>query len=419
MKKIRPFLPILTIVVTAVTTVAMVALCSIVAAIMGIGIARPAKGAEDGWMAERYRDARFAEIQGDYQEAITLYDEIVASDPAYLDAHERRTQVGIELRRRQTFEAGKEAYTAGHWTEAIALCHRLQEEQPAYRATEVRSMLGVALYEEALRLVDGGQFQEALTLLEEARAYSDQAGELYHRLTAYTDALSALQLEQYNEAIVLLETIHEKDPLFLNTDGLLFQAYTAQASGLEAQDWQWALALYDRAMALGGIEDGARQAVRLRREQLAQLHTPTPTATVTPTPTTTPTPTVTPTPTATFCPYDYLPTGPPSYKSDCNRVAVEGYIVDRANQPVNGIRVKVWWDQAPPDWPLSPRSGSKVANGYYEFFLDSRPKDGRWYVAVVNEAGEIVSPVITVHTDAACKDGRQVALVSWRYTRQW
>ncbi len=470
MKKIRPFLPILTIVITAVTTVAMAALCSIVAAILGIGIARPAKGAENGWIAERYHDARSAEVQGDYREAITIYDEIIAYDPtyqdvqdrradtlaslrqqqlstlyrqateaiaqgdletaieqydeilekdgAYLDAHERRTQAAAELRRRQTFEASREAYTAGHWTEAITICHQLQEKQPTYRAAEVRSMLGIALYEEALRLIDNGQIQEALTLLEEARAYDgpstssghSQALELYHWLSAYTDALNALQLKQYKEAIILLEIIHEADPLFLNTAALLFQAYTAQAGELERQDWQWALVLYDRAVALGGIEDGARQAVRLRRERLAQLHTPTPTATVTPTPT------IIPTPTPTVCPYDYILAGPPSYRSDCNRVAVEGYIVDGFNRPVNGVRVKVWWDEAPPDWPLSPLSGEK-ADGYYEFYLDHRPKDGEWHVAVVNDVGEIASPVITVHTDAVCQGGRQIAIVSWRYTR--
>jgi len=178
-------------------------------------------------------------------------------------------------------------------------------------------------------------------------------------------------------------------------------------------------------------------------------HTPTPTATVTPTITPTPTgptatltrtptpsatptgpaptATVSPTPTSTRTPgwqfqADGIITGRPS----CSETALGGTIRNEAGAPLAGVLVKVW----SPEWgeAISAPSG---ADGAWRVHIADAPYRARWQVAVVDAAGELLSPVAgqmyaTDHwwtpgipTSDNCSDGHQQLTINWRLRTQW
>jgi len=148
--------------------------------------------------------------------------------------------------------------------------------------------------------------------------------------------------------------------------------------------------------------------------------TDTPIPTATPTPTDTPTliPSPTPLPTATPVPA-YRQRGASRYHPSCVMTKVFGYVYDDFGDPVAGMFVKLW-----NDWgytaPLAQTDGPAGANGegYYEIYLDSKPKEGIWYLALVDPVdGHFISTVVKVKTtDGECNadsTGRQVVEVNW------
>ncbi len=145
------------------------------------------------------------------------------------------------------------------------------------------------------------------------------------------------------------------------------------------------------------------------------------TAAPTGTPTVTRTPTATGTATATPSPYEFVVKGDVSYLPNCGLTSIQGYITDESGRPLRGTQVKVWWDGAPADLPLSKESGTDPtkASGYYDYTLAAYPKAGKWYVAVFDpDRGWEISERLTVFTDDIdCNDrgaGHQVVTINWQ-----
>ena len=135
---------------------------------------------------------------------------------------------------------------------------------------------------------------------------------------------------------------------------------------------------------------------------VADLSYPTPSATATTraSATSTPTPSVTPTP------------GPPFTGSivatdrNCGLTLVYGVVNDASGKPLPGIRIRLTWD-APDAQTYYTYAGSKPEFGPsgWDIFLNGMPVENTWRVAVVDEAGTLLSPDLPVHTDGHCNDG--------------
>ncbi|MGC8839571.1 MAG: hypothetical protein ACP5UM_14310, partial [Anaerolineae bacterium] len=107
------------------------------------------------------------------------------------------------------------------------------------------------------------------------------------------------------------------------------------------------------------------------------------------------------------------------YSPSCSMTKVFGYVYDEFGDPVAGILVKLWndWGYTAPlvqsDGPTGPNGA-----GYYEVYLDNKPKEGVWHLALVDPVdGHLISEVATVKTTAEpCEvgsTGRQVVQVNW------
>ncbi len=98
---------------------------------------------------------------------------------------------------------------------------------------------------------------------------------------------------------------------------------------------------------------------------------------------------------------------------------VQGTIHD-GQRTLNGVRVRVWWPDAPPDQQFSAPSGSVagLGPGGYQVVLADRPQAGWWLVAVVDESGALLSEAMVVETtEGGCQDGsgrQAVSLDFWR-----
>ena len=147
---------------------------------------------------------------------------------------------------------------------------------------------------------------------------------------------------------------------------------------------------------------------------------PTPTSpppTATPVP---PTPTITPTftPTATPTPsLDYRGGRGPDYQPNCGLTFLEGTIwTTDGNVVGKGVRVKVW---NPWGWEVIETTGKDPAKatGAYTVIFDNKPKEGSWFVAVVDSTGNPISPTVAFETTSApCApgtDGKQWVIVDF------
>lgn len=77
---------------------------------------------------------------------------------------------------------------------------------------------------------------------------------------------------------------------------------------------------------------------------------------------------------------------------------------------MDGIQVKIW-----NEWGYAYTSPPSV-NGFWEITLDGKPKEGTWYIQVV-ENGAVVSQPLQLRTSADCNVGPQRIQVNWKRTQ--
>jgi hypothetical protein len=96
----------------------------------------------------------------------------------------------------------------------------------------------------------------------------------------------------------------------------------------------------------------------------------------------------------------------PDYQSNCGLTFLEGTIWNAdSTVAAKGVRVKVW---NPWGWETVETTGKdpSKATGYYSVIFDSKPKEGSWFVAVVDSAGNLISPTVAFETTAGpCASG--------------
>ncbi len=147
--------------------------------------------------------------------------------------------------------------------------------------------------------------------------------------------------------------------------------------------------------------------------------TPTPTTTSTPTPTRTPIPSLTPSPTITSTPPPPPPTPEPLYSLGemlagprCSETGVFGVIYTVDGLPLSGIEIRVWGEDG-----TSPPGAVSNFDGEYDITIDTKPRDGLWWMQVF-EWGQPSSDKIGFKTSqAGCKKtGKQLFKVDWQRT---
>lgn len=109
-----------------------------------------------------------------------------------------------------------------------------------------------------------------------------------------------------------------------------------------------------------------------------------------------PTPTNTPKPTPSL---DYRVGRGPDYLPNCGYTFLEGIIWNAdGTVAAKGILVKVW---NPWGWEIVETTGRHPdkATGAYIVIFDDKPKEGSWFVAVVDGAGNLISPTVAFETN--------------------
>ena len=217
----------------------------------------------------------------------------------------------------------------------------------------------------------------------------------------------ARQQGDWDRVISLLLAWRQIGPTDPALDSQLVEAYLKEGQRrLTAGQYDLAGANFRAVLDLQ--PDNAEAQAGLRILQVL-TPTPTPSATPTPTSTSTGTPTITPTITMTPMPYyvlalNFSPTT--RYPSQgCNWFGFFGRVSDARNYPIAGLTVRIWAD----NWPgVSTTTGG---SGEYERFLDSRPRQERWIVQLL-ENGAPVSPAIQVESREDC-NSTQIQM-DWR-----
>jgi outer membrane protein assembly factor BamD (BamD/ComL family)/predicted Ser/Thr protein kinase len=91
--------------------------------------------------AQVYSEAQQAFQAGDWDEAVELFDAILARDRGYQDAAVLRKQAAANRALEQSFEEGEAAYREGDWDQAIDVLGRLRRTDTAFRTNEIQTML--------------------------------------------------------------------------------------------------------------------------------------------------------------------------------------------------------------------------------------------------------------------------------------
>lgn len=217
----------------------------------------------------------------------------------------------------------------------------------------------------------------------------------------------ARQREDWAYAISLLLALKQLGPVDPALDTLLIEAYVKDGQR------RYNAGQYDRAGAdwRAALDlDPAAEEARTGLQRLESL-TPTPVPSITPTPSPTATGTPTPTPTIgpTAVPYyvlNLVATANTRYPGlGCKWFGFFGRVSTASNYPVAGLTVKV---SAP---GFEGVKTTTSASGEYEIFLDSQPREERWWVEL-RQNGESVSSIVEVDSRADC--GSNQIELDWR-----
>jgi tetratricopeptide (TPR) repeat protein len=140
----------------------------------------PEQMARESTLNGLYMQALAAMRTGRHADAITLLDSLLALEPNYRDAADRRDSARRNQRSAAGYERGRAAETAGNWDSAVAEYTAITDIDPDYRDVPKR-------------LADCIKRQQVTSLLEELRMHC-RAGE-WQAVIAVGDELTALGLK--------------------------------------------------------------------------------------------------------------------------------------------------------------------------------------------------------------------------------
>jgi len=259
-------------------------------------------------LAGDYQQALNYMDQGQWDQAVGLFDEILAAAPDYKDAAEKRAEALEKQELIRLYDRGKEYFEQGKWDETIAQLQKLRDHDPGFNEVSVEDMLCQAYLEKGLLKVaafdeDGDlrHLHEAMVDFGQGLAICPDKADLQEEkklASLYLDANVAYRTGDWDEVIAKLNVISELQADYSQVVEKLYAAYVSRGD-VHVEEKRWELALSDYELALELEVSDKSMAVDKRDdllEEMASLSaTPTPTRGVPTRVVPTPRPTATPT----------------------------------------------------------------------------------------------------------------------------
>jgi serine/threonine protein kinase/outer membrane protein assembly factor BamD (BamD/ComL family) len=241
-------------------------------------------------LADVYQQALSYIDQGQWDQAVSLFDEILAAAPDYRDAAEKKAEALEKQELTRLYDQGKEYFGQGKWDEAVAQWQELRDRDPGFNEASVEDMLCRAYREKGLLRVaafdkDGDlrHLHEAMVDFGQGLAICPQKADLQEEeqlASLYLDANVASRVDDWDEAIAKLSVIYELRADYAQVTEKLYAAYVSRGDAyIEEKRWDLALAEYELALGLE-VSDKSRAADKRDDllEKMASLSvTPTPT----------------------------------------------------------------------------------------------------------------------------------------------
>ena len=259
-------------------------------------------------LAQLYTQAKTAIAEERWDEAGSLFDQLLTADPNYSpDAQSLAANVARQRTLLEYYNAGQRFYDQGQCSDALEQFQQVRALDPTFRSEGVQEYLfNCYLAEGRIRIDEAGtsednirraieRFGSALSL----RPRNVQATDERELASYYLDGVRFYNSGDWNQAEEPLQRVYDVRSEYAGGQvaQLLYLIYLRRADqSMAAGDFTTALATYRRAMALEVKDIKTAEAGAAAALQALATPTPTPTPTQTPTPTTTPRPTRTPTP---------------------------------------------------------------------------------------------------------------------------
>jgi len=220
-----------------------------------------------------YDEAKALMAAGNWDQAIATLTELQRLDPEYRDLSQLLLVAQESQAMDGQFQAAEEAFNAEDWGNAIARYEALREASLTFRFEEIQARLfeshlgyGKAILEEAG--TDVGQVSEAILHFSEAlkiRPVDAKALDERHLAENY---LVALNSEDQDEIIDLLQTIYSEQPDYAGTQAaqLLYSTLLGRAGSLLDSDDKVAAIVDYQAAAQLMVDD-----VSEAQDMLAEL----------------------------------------------------------------------------------------------------------------------------------------------------
>ncbi len=269
-----------------------VALCLVASALFAVIVALGLMAAESGLDVRRQRAG---ELGQDYYErgvvhleevnyllALAEFEEAVRLAPGNQEALEQyellRAMVGDEDASSAVvsgevllslYGEASALYAEGRWAEAIVSIEEVRRVDATYRAAEVEEMLFHAYREQSLNLLELGELEEALALLDRALELSPgdpDVAELHQWLSLYMTGLSQWGVD-WEKAAATFGQLHELNPNFLDVGQRLHDALVNLGNVYYAEG-AWCMAESQYGLA---VQVKQSQETVLKRDEAREL----------------------------------------------------------------------------------------------------------------------------------------------------
>lgn len=229
--------------------------------------------------ARLYKRALKHENKGELKEAIHCLEELQSEMPEYEDVAERLEFLRLRSNRFTRYAQAEQAIEDRAWNQAVVLLKEIVDEQPDFLHTQTnldiarRQVKLKALYDEAERLMKATEWSEAIKVLEDllpnlnshelydqayaqAPTWLDQARREQELAKIYSQAQAALEAEQWDEAIRVLQTVltgHDdaRTGAMLEqakTERGFAQAFTQAQKAIQIKNWTEAASRLEQAL---------------------------------------------------------------------------------------------------------------------------------------------------------------------------
>ncbi len=201
------------------------------------------------------------------------------------------------------YEQAVALFAQGRWDEAILKLDQLRQLDDAYQRETVQNMIGQALANRAMQLVNEDSLEEAVRYFDRALEMrpDDATLQAQRRMAALYQTGQSYWTADWQRAIATFAELYALNPEYKNTRQLLHDAYVGYGDSL-VNDSQWCLAREQFAAAVAIIPQQSTEQKRVNAHTRCVTATPIPL----PTTTTMPTRVISATQSATGLPFGKL-----------------------------------------------------------------------------------------------------------------